>query len=218
MTFQPGAAAGQELTLTIGEAGTIQYRDGLQFNRYCFTPSGQLVSLANTSKIYVKASNNMAGFQQLVLDERNGKFGDAGVQVILLTGTGGDYLTLLEGGGADLMRLTGNAAGGPMISTNASGEYDVSMTQAGRVFVNAGGGADEINANGALYPVDLRGGPQRDWLIGGARVDALYGEDGDDYIYSRDDLVSDWTDGGAGTDSGHFDWIDDRRNIENQAF
>jgi Ca2+-binding RTX toxin-like protein len=86
---------------------------------------------------------------------------------------------------------------------------------AGRRFTAFGGaGNDYMTFGGVAAPVTLRGGGGNDSLFGGTRRDLLMGEDGNDYLWSRDASNVDSLYGGAGKDFADVDATDFVQGVE----
>jgi hypothetical protein len=204
------------LTLTAGAA--LQYRDGSGPAFSCFSPSGVQATPTNTDLVQVKASVNPAAYQHIVVDERNGIFGPGAtpepnedrIYLQLLTGSGGDRLTVLGGSGSDWMNLhTGSGLSiGAKIDMDYDGDDDLSMTIPAVVRVDGGLAGDLINASGATsYAVELFGGKNNDYLYGGPNEDYIDGGSGNDQLLSKGDGRHDTVDGGSdGDDTATVDY------------
>ena len=201
--------AGTPLTMGVdpispaGWYGAIYVTDG--------TNTAWCAGLAHTDKIVIKAASP-AAYQHTIIDERTGDFGPGAtkestglseIEISVLTGTGGDQLTVLQfsAGRRDVRLRTSptSLSLGPEIDLNGDGDYDLGMTQAGLVKVVGTGGADRIDASAvSTFPVQLHGGVGADVLIGGTRNDTLYANGTNTYF---GDHESDLLFGGAGADT-----------------
>ena len=218
-----------------GWYGAIYVTDG--------TDTDWCAGLSHTDKIVIKAATP-AAFQHTVIDERTGDFGPGAttestglseIEITVLTGTGGDQLTVLqqEAGRHDVRLRTSPTALslGPEIDLNGDGDYDLGMTQAGLVKVVGTSGADRIDASAvSTFRVQLQGDTGADVLIGGTRNDTLYangahwfGDDHEsDHLYggagadtlSAKDHSSDHVNGGADYDGAQVDPADTTLNVE----
>jgi Ca2+-binding RTX toxin-like protein len=175
------------------------------------TNTAWCAGLFETDKIVIKAASP-AAYQHTIIDERTAVFGPGAtkessgvseIEISVLTGTGGDQLTVLQfSAGRHDVRLRTSPTSlslGPEIDLNGDGDYDVGMTQAGLVKVVGTGGSDRIDASGvSTFPVQLHGGVGADVLIGGTRNDTLYANGTNTYF---GDHESDLLFGGAGADT-----------------
>jgi hypothetical protein len=230
--------------LTVGASlfnGWIYASDGTDTS-YCVDPGGNGASIWNTERIKVKAATP-AAFQHTVINEGPVELGPgvtkesqglSEIEITVLTGTGGDQLTVLEAGSEyhDVrLRTSPSLSLGPEIDLNGDGDYDLGMTQAGLVKVVGTSGADRIDASAvSTFPVQLHGGTGADVLIGGTRNDTLYadgtttwlGDHESDLLYggagadtlSAKDGSSDHVNGGADYDGAQVDPADTTVNVE----
>jgi Ca2+-binding RTX toxin-like protein len=219
--------------LVLSQDYNIRFREpdalGPGTNSYCRASSGVLANVENTDKITVKAKSPEY-WQETVIDESSGGFkpgysNEANLREIeftLLTGTGGDHLTVLDKDSGteeiSVRTLTIPLAQGPELDLNGDGDYDLAMTAAGLVKVFGGDQNDAINGSNVWsFPLELHGGNGHDWLRGGSRSDTLYGESGsdglrgeggDDVLQTNDGIYDYLVDGGPGYDSAHVDPAD----------
>jgi hypothetical protein len=196
MTVTYGAG---DSTLAIRNGQFLQISDNGVTFRNCGAPT-----FGNTDKVVVKAPLNSAGFQNTIIDETAGDFSDSNskLRFTVLTGTGGDHLTIKETGTDDKMSLkTGGLAVGPAIDLDMDGDTDIGMTDAGVVEVFGNGGRDTLDARGAPYTVFLHGGTNDDILIGGLRGgNWLEGGANNDLLSSNLNNLADVVDGTTGFD------------------
>jgi Ca2+-binding RTX toxin-like protein len=206
------------------------------------TDTAWCASLYNTDRIVIKAATP-AAYQHTVIDESTAVFGPGAtkestglseIEISVLTGTGGDQLTVLQfdAGRHDVrLRTSQTLSLGPEIDLNGDGDYDLGMTQAGLVKVVGTTGADRIDASAvSTFPVQLHGGTGADVLIGGSRNDTLYAngtytwfdDHESDLLYggagadtlSAKDGSSDHVNGGADYDGAQVDPADTTLNVE----
>jgi hypothetical protein len=223
MTVRYGA---NDTNVTVSNNAEIKYSESGGFLRSCFSTSGVSAKPSNTDKILIKAfSSTTAPLKQTTtLDERTGgRFNDSNknLQIFVLTGTGGDRLTLRQGGLLDPTHLL-NGSFGPAIDLGYDGDVDVRMTTSNDaiVQVDAGGGADFIDATGVTgYRTVQNGEAGNDFMIGSNRTDSFFGGPDNDTILSKDGVIEN-VDGGTGTDdNGTFDFSLDRlTGIERPGF
>jgi Ca2+-binding RTX toxin-like protein len=229
VTVTHDAPAGQALTLKRSYLGYIYINDGV--GRDCQSPAGAVATVRSTDKITVRAATP-AAFQHTVIDESSGGFepgatrNEGGywldeIDFVVLTGSGGDHLTVRDenfGYGRMELRTSPTLSLGPQIDLNGDGDYDLNMTQAGLVTVFGGSDPDYIyGSDVSSFSLELRGGGGDDYLAGGRRYDALYGESGNDTLYAKDgatDNAFDDVDGGPDYDSARVDPVDWTVNVE----
>jgi Ca2+-binding RTX toxin-like protein len=223
MNLRYGAA---DTNLLVTNGPTLQYSQGGGFLFSCFSTSGVPATAANTDKVVIKAASGTgAAVQTTTIDEHNGRFLESNpkMQFFVFTGTGRDRLIVRETSGADRVRLlnqTGGLAIGPAVDLNYDGQVDVRMTTGfdSIVQVNAGGGADLIDASTAsVYQTVQLGEGGNDVLVGGKLGDNLNGGSEDDRIFAKDGVIE-AINGGSGIDKATLDLNDQPTSIEQPQF
>jgi RTX calcium-binding nonapeptide repeat (4 copies) len=235
VTAIDGEPAGQALTVTARYGGYFYVTDAAGSSP-CKDANGNEASVWDTDKVVVKAATP-ADQQQIVIDEWNAfepgftkeSDGQSEIETYVLTGTGGDRLTVLEdhSGHHNIRLATNTTSFGPAIDLNGDGDYDLNMTSAGQVkVVGSNSHDDRIDASAvSTFPVELDGGTDGwtcnilfcswggdDVLIGGSGSDTLYGN-GHDHLYGgpgadtlqAKDSSWDYVDGGADYDMAQVD-------------
>ncbi|MDA0169390.1 hypothetical protein OJ998_09860 [Solirubrobacter taibaiensis] len=217
-------ANGGDQPLVLRNASSITFTDGTGVARSCFSPTtGQLATAFSTTKIRVKATVPAAN-QHIVIDEsNNGRFITAAgkrMSFAILTGSGGDHLSVRMGTNLDEVgvRSTSALGGGPELDLNLDGTPDVGMTAAGLVTVDGGAGSDFLDGAGTTtFQLELLGGVSgNDTLRGGGRTDFLDGGAGMDTIRSGGDNRQDFVRGGADADRAFTDALDSVTDVEDQ--
>jgi hypothetical protein len=214
-TIQYGAT---DSSVTVVNRGAIQFSEAGGFMRSCGA-----ATTANTNKVSIKASANPLGFQNTIIDERNGDFSDSNpnLRFSVLTGSGSahDRLTIRQGAGNDNIRLreqTGLAFG-PAVDLDFDGDDDITMLGTEAVVeVFGGNDLDFLDASlASSYQVILHGEDGADDLFGGRKPDLLEGGAGNDRLFGRGDGLRDNLFGGTGTDKADFDHnVDTLNSIE----
>ena len=166
----------------------------------------------------VDVHNGGNGDDTLVWNNGDGKDvdnGDAGLDVTEVNGgNGADVFTIVPNGARTQFDRTNVGAFSLDMDTeavqlnalNGDDSLTVAPGLAGRIAVNANGGAGNDAFTGAEEIDSFFGGSGNDRLTGGGGFDLLDGQEGDDALFSRDsggDLVR----GGAGTDSAQTDAV-----------
>lgn len=214
--------------------GQIQHRDFGAF-RQCLSPGEQVATVSNTDKIKIVAAPGSAPlFQATMVEVVNGPLGPGAtpeasgrseIEIAVLTGTGGDRLTLAGSEGDDSIRV-GMGTGLQFLSSqadlNGDGDSDVAMTQAGSIRVFGKGGDDFLSGQGfpdaatpSIRPMTINGSTGDDEIFGGTAADVLRGDAGFDF-FSTKDGVADTLAGGADFDSASSDLVLDSFNsVEN---
>ncbi len=212
--------------LLVTNGPTLQYSTGGGFLRSCFSTTGAVATAANTDKVVIRGASGTGPLAQTTtIDERNGKFLESNpkMQFFVFTGTGRDRLIVREGSHDDRIRLldqSGGLAIGPAVDLNYDGRVDVRMTTGfdSVVQVNAGGGADLIDASTAsVFQTVQLGEAGNDVLVGGKLGDNLDGGADDDRIFAKDGVIE-AVNGGSGTDKATLDFNDQPTSIEQIVF
>jgi Ca2+-binding RTX toxin-like protein len=197
--------------------GSITVSDGGVLSS-CFDPANnKAATLTNTNKLTIKAATGTgAQSQRTVIDETGTAFADfnPALDLFVFTGTN-DRLVLNKGSRNDTVRLmeqTGGLALGPMVDLDYNNEPDLRMTTSGSVVeVHGGFGKDLVDALSAVtFRTEQFGEGNDDVLVGGQSADHLFGQDGNDTLFSDGDKAADVVDGGPQTDRAKIDFAFDK--------
>lgn len=197
--------------------GSITVSDGGVLSS-CFDPTNnRAATLTNTNKLTIKAATGYGPqTQRTVLDETGTTFADfnPALDITVLTGTN-DRLVLNKGSRNDNLRLmeqSGGLALGPLVDLDYNNEPDLRMTTNDSVVeVHGGFGKDLVDALSAqTYRTEQFGEGNDDVLVGGKFSDYLFGQDGNDTLFSDGDKSVDVLDGGPQTDRAKVDFAFDK--------
>jgi hypothetical protein len=86
---------------------------------------------------------------------------------------------------------------GPGCTSDDHGNVQCASAGVNSIYVDLGDGNDQGDDGAVTIPIAMHGGPGNDQL---GSVGMLYGDEGDDYLFSRDDGVATFM-GGPGTDT-----------------
>jgi hypothetical protein len=153
----------------------------------------------------------LAAVACLLLVPAIGRAGSVSVTggVLTYTAAPGEVNDFTIGQSSDSFSV-GDRAGvtvGPGCSSDDFGNVQCPAAGVGSISVDLGDGDDKGDDGSVTIPIAMHGGPGNDEL---GSVGMLYGDEGNDYMYSRDDGVATFV-GGPGVDSidaKHSDTID----------
>jgi Ca2+-binding RTX toxin-like protein len=213
--------------VTVRNGSGLEFREGSNGFRNCFSTTGVRATAANTDKVTIAAFNSTAAAlpQITTIDESQGDFSSSNPKLafFVLTGTGGDRLIVNETSSLDQVGVqdqTGGLALGPAVDLDMDGDIDIRMTTLnGIVQVNGNGFSDLLDASKlTIAQAVLVGGAGNDTLKGGARPDNLDGGADNDTIFAQDGNVENVI-GGTGTnDTARLDFNDRPSGIEKEIF
>jgi hypothetical protein len=184
-----------------GGLDTVLVAGGAASETFDLSSAGGMLNVAVVSQAGLQAALGTSGVETLVLQP-----GAGGDEVFVgdLTGSGVARVEVQFGndGAADVLAIAGRAVAdalvlavsgdvatvdGASVAVQASG-----FEAADRFFVDAGDGADRIDARGIVQRADMLGGAGGDTLLGGGGDDALQAQDGHDVVAGGGgaDLVS----------------------------
>jgi Ca2+-binding RTX toxin-like protein len=226
MQVRYGAA---DTRVTVRNGSGLEFREGSNGFRNCFSTTGVRATAANTDKVTIAAFNSTAAAlaQTTTIDESQGDFSSSNpkLQFFVLTGTGRDRLVVNETSALDQVRVqdqTGGLAIGPAVDLDMDNDIDIRMTTGfdSIVQVNGNGTSDLLDASPlTVAQAVLVGGSGNDTLKGGKLRDTFDGGPDNDTIFSKDGVLEDIV-GGTGTDTATMDdfGLDRPNSIEKQLF
>ncbi|WP_028067317.1 hypothetical protein [Solirubrobacter soli] len=217
-----------DTSVAVRNGAGLEFREGANSFRNCFSTAGTRATAANTDKVVVKAFNSTTAplAQTTTIDESQGDFSSSNpkLQFFVLTGTGRDRLVVNETSSLDqvgVQNQTGSLAIGPAVDLDMDGDIDIRMTTGfdSIVQVNGNGFSDLLDASKlTVAQAVLVGGEGNDTLKGGSQQDNLDGGNGNDRFFAKDGAI-DIVTGGAGTDHATMDFnLDRSTSIEQQDF
>jgi hypothetical protein len=206
-------------------ARSIDIADGNGGFSGCFAAGDttKQATVLNTDKLVV---NGTPGYEHVELNEHFLTFapgattepsGRSGIEIALLTGAGGDDLSVVGTAFDDAISAYGTTLGG-RVDLDNDGDHDVSISRPSRIALHGAGGNDRLSGVSVFgqisqLPLTLDGQEANDTLTGGRAGDLMLGGRGNDFAHAVNegaDVVS----GGDDRDIAFVDPSDTVTTVE----